>query len=981
MTITEQFTQIVERQKEKELLPFLKTLDSKQKKELTPLIKKLDKYYSAYEEKGSLMGSYSRRGKPEQMQILNIASFVCFNLKDFERTWAWSIFNREVIGEILTWYCPSWLTEYAIKHAEGGFIRSLFDYRWYMELVEKGYVMETDRLTVLALQDFIFFEQSGKNRQYRYVPEALLERDVTLKEHIWLFFKVESGIHNIEEYKQFSDDSKPERWINTFKLYVSQGRIDRSRLLNDSLVAAMGGYNQSLSNWFLKLFVAFEPTKTELQNFTGELLNILNSANSKPVNIALNYLKELAAEPEFPIDAFLEHAPLVLTSETKSAVTSALMILEKLAKVYPDRGEEICIAACQAFIHQDEKIQVRVAKMLQKYGDGASTGISDNLAIYKDNLLLEAKTMLKGFSEQTDNAEVASEEQETLTTSSLTLEPITYPENFDDFVFLASQAFDQNETYHFDMLPAAILKFQDEMTEANIAKLLPAFQRAYKMVTSDWRSGMGYLDDMLAKFFMDYGQLLVKFYPKEGRKLKEMRDSFEKMEAEKKAKSDWYKIKISGIKPWDVFTRSPGYKPHKHILLNAIFMLERKLKLPMLSTPTHEPCYVSSLVLVQRLIMYQEARVTPGDMDFEVAIARCIKMDIEDTLHLANERLKGERRHLISFIFGGEYSPMDSNKSKPAWLVAAMVHNSGTIDKRWFGYSKLTEQYLRAEFTWKSGKQEYFYDKWDHELRKNIKTKGYRSRVEIDFGQKEKQLSGIKKIFAKIMPGQEDIEPSVYDYTQLKFEYITAEHNDIKRLLTINPADRELLLAHIVNKCLKDPDFSGENDKRLIIYTLETLLAFAAPHRDIAHLLIATCMISNDKTVRTYAAELWIQGVSINSINSETIGKIIGTHERAELAPLKRFTDLVLASMYQISAKHNEHLAVMLGACILNMDVPVNNTKKLLDIYAEVLAVNKKNEKPDYELVAKLRDWRKLTEALDKSILKINQLLGVGNAS
>ncbi|MEO6630338.1 MAG: DUF6493 family protein, partial [Mucilaginibacter sp.] len=849
---------------------------------------------------------------------------------------------------------------------------SLFDYRWYMELVEQGYLKETDILTVIALKDVIY-ERDKTTYDFRYIPHALAEREVTLREHIWLLFKFESSVNNSDRYQRFAADSEPGRWLDAFKHYTGQGKIDRSRLLKETLVAVNSNYNLSLSNWFVDLFVGLEPTKADLMALADELLNTFNSVNSKPLNTALTYLKELATETGFPADAFLEHAPLVLTSETKGAVTSVLMILEKLAKAHPDRREEICALACQAFIHQDEKIQVRAAKLLQKYGDRSSPVLTDNIATYLDALLLAAKDTLRDFIAQLDNSSGPALDEIPVSTARQ-LQPVTYPQTFDDFVFLASQAFDQNETYHFDMLPAMILRYQDSMTEANIAKLLPAFQRAYKLVTGDWRSGMGYLDNMLAKFFMDYGLLLVKFYPKEARELKEMRNSFVTMEAEKKEKSDWYKVKISGIKGWDVFTHSRGYKPHKHILLNAIFMLERKIKLPLLSTPTHEPCYVSSLVLVQRLIMYQEAQVTPGDMDFEVAIARCIKMDIEDTLYLANERLKGERRFLISFIFGGEYSPMDSYKSKPAWLVAAMVHNREKMDKRWFNYSSLGQEYLRAEFKWKSGREEYFYNKWDYVQRKNVSVKGIRNVLKVDLGQKERMFSGIKKIFTRLLPGQAAPDPSIYDYTELKFDFISAEHNDIKRLLTINPADNELLLAHIVNKCLHDPDFSGENDKRFIIYTLETLLTFAAPHRDIAHLVIATCMISSDKTARTYAAELWIQGVTLNTINSETIGKIIGTHERVELAPLKRFTDLVLASMCQISAKHNEQLAVMLGACILNMDEPINNTKKLLDIYAEVLSVNK-NKNLGAEMLSKLNLWQQ-SGSLEKSVQKIKKLVG-----
>ncbi|MEO6979819.1 MAG: DUF6493 family protein, partial [Mucilaginibacter sp.] len=967
MTITEQLTRIIETIQENELIPFLKSLDDKQRKALGPGLKKLQKDYSKFlniDGTSSYSDSWSAR-----QNMLAAAAFVCFNLKEFDQGSSWSIINRDDLNKILPWYCPGWLTEYAMNRANS-FTRATFDYRWYMELVDQGYVQETELLTALALKESIF-EKVEKSYSLRYAPGLLAEREITLKEHIWTLFKFEIDLNNADRYNSFVDGSTPDRWVKTFIKYTAEGKIDRARLLKECLIAATGNFNQALSNWFVGLFESIEPTKTELLNLADEFLNTFNSTNSKPLNTALNYFKELVAEPAFPVDAFLGHTPTVLTSETKSAVTSALMILEKIAKIYSDRAEEICMIACQAFIHHDEKIQVRAAKLLQKYGNTSSAQIIDTLSVYSDSLLLEAKSLLKDFAAQLDNAPQAEAEDLPATIASQ-LKPVTYPQTFDDFVFLASQAFEQNETYHFDMLPAAILHFQDEMTEANIAKLLPAFQRAYKMVTNEWSGRMGYLDNMLARFFMDYGELLVKFYPTEAQPVKEMRASFVTLEAERKAEWDNYRIKIGAIKAWGIFTHSLGYKPHKHILLNAIFMLERKIKLPLLSTPTHEPCYVSSLVLVQRLIMYQEARITPGDMDFEVAVARCVKMNIKETLELTNEKLKGERRYIISFIFGGDYSPMDSYKSKTTWLVAALVHNPNTMDKRWFNYSKLSAEYLRAEFTWKSGKKEYFFDKWDADQRKNVKTSVTRSVLEIDFGQPEKQVSAVKKMFKKLIPGEDDATLSIYDYTELKYEYLTAEHNDIKRLLTINPADTELLLAHVVNKCLRDPHYWGENDKRFIIYTLETLLTFAAPHRDIAHLVIATCMISSDKTARTYAAELWIQGVTLNTINSETIGKIIGTHERVELAPLKRFTDLVLASMCQISAKHNEQLAVMLGACILNMDEPINNTKKLLDIYAEVLSVNK-NKNPGAEMLSKLNLWQQ-SGSLEKSVQKIKKL-------
>src|SRR4051794_28511535 len=107
--------------------------------------------------------------------------------------------------------CPSWLTEFAVKRAESGIINSLFDYRWYMELVEQGYLKENGLLTVIALKDVIY-ERDRTTYDYRYTPQALAERDVTLKEHIWLLFKYESSINNSDRYQRFAAGSEPGRW-------------------------------------------------------------------------------------------------------------------------------------------------------------------------------------------------------------------------------------------------------------------------------------------------------------------------------------------------------------------------------------------------------------------------------------------------------------------------------------------------------------------------------------------------------------------------------------------------------------------------------------------------------------------------------------------------------------------------------------------------------------------------------------------------
>jgi len=963
MTITEEFTDILENEKEAELIPFLQRLDKEKKKELVPALKKLYKIYSAYSQEAGTT-SYRPKWSSSQRTILGIAGFVCHTRIDFEQSNS-GVINKETLDSILPWYCPVWFSDFINNYANQDFTPYFINYDWYMELVQQKYVSETPLLIAKILPNYIF---KSLLRGYEYVPENLLKREVTLNEHIWYVFNHESGINWSDRYINLPDKSRDGLWIDTFKKYTGENRIDRKRLLKESLKASNNNFNQTLSGWFIELFIKLEPTKAEMMELQDGLFQVLSSPHSKVVNTSSRYLKDLTDEKDFLVDAYLDYSPSLLTSESKAVVAGVLMTLDKLAKKYPGHREQICIISCQAFIHQDNNIQLRAAKLIQKYGEINSEVVKETIQAYYDALFSEARNVLIDFLKEFIHDETLTEDDLTDTNSGFV--EIQMPETFDEFVFLASQSFDQNETYHFDLLPASVLKFQNEMTADNILKLMPAFQRAYKMITSDWTSSMGYLDNMLAKFFTSFGQLLVNFNPVAAEPIRLMQQSFVKLEDAKKAKWDGYKTRLGGIKPWDIYTHSLGYKPHKHILLNAFFMLERKICLPLLSTPTHEPCWVSPTVLIERLSQYQKANVLPGDMDFQVAIARCLPDNQSEAIKFANENLKGEYRELMGLILGEDLHPKDSYKFKSAWLVAAVTKSSPNIDAEWLSFSGLSDTYLNGEFGWHSLVEDFVWQQYDYQLRKNVDVAAKRKIIRVNFGDKQKKTSALRTVLSKILPNHKEIKLSIYDYTELKFEYISAEHNDIKRLLYLTPRQQDILIAHIINKGLRYVDFSSENDKKLIIYTLETLLTLNYRHGTMSNLFIASCMISSDKTVRTYAAELWIKGVTGKNMDSDAIGKIIGKHEQIELAPLKRFTDLVISNMFQVSKKHNKALESLLSCCIEQMnDSPISGCKKLLEIYAEVLSVNK-SKGLNERVIARLTAWES-AETLKRVIQKI----------
>ncbi|MDQ0780279.1 hypothetical protein QF044_000133 [Chryseobacterium sp. W4I1] len=103
-------------------------------------------------------------------------------------------------------------------------------------------------------------------------------------------------------------------------------------------------------------------------------------------------------------------------------------------------------------------------------------------------------------------------------------------------------------------------------------------------------------------------------------------------------------------------------------------------------------------------------------------------------------------------------------------------------------------------------------------------------------------------------------------------------------------------------------------------------------------------------------------------MDNARLGQVIGLHEKLEWAPVKRFTDLVQHQMLNVSKDHNLALEQLLTHMLLQMENPVTNLKKILDIYHEVLALNQ--SEADKNLKEKLNIWKE-----NSSLKKICNLL------
>lgn len=942
MTREEQFLKIIQKEKEQEVIPFFKALSPEEKKNIAPYVKKLHKEYTEmHERRVSTSITFHSKGTDKQIHILNIAAFICYNRKDFEKL-VWGItgiIEKGNLISILDWYCPDWFSAYINDFANKDWMPYNIKYLWLLELEEKGYLKGNPELIVKVLPAAIHDHKDGKPL---FQPENLLRYRRTLEQDIWHLFQFESSINWSGRYMRFTTEQEKEGvdWIAVFKKNAAAGKIDRQKLLQESLLATTRNFNKILSGWFAELFLQLEPTKEELVQLQDALFTAFNSPHSKPVQTALQCCKKIVDTKEFRADDFLENAPLLLASETKSLLSNCLTLLDKLAKKHQERRPGIVQIASHALIHKQEDIQVKAAKLILSYGDPASETLKDTVEAYRESLLVNARTLLQEFfleKEATIEQELTSPDT-TLIRNKQELTPIT---TTDELIFLASQAFDNNAPEHFDLLPAALISLQGEIKGETITRLEPALQRAYKLVMGDMRSNIGFLDSLLATFFINYCNFLVEQHPDEAQSLQAIHNHYIQKDDEFQKQWSYYNLRIIPLEYWIAFKDDTLYNTHKSLLLTALNKLKNHDHLPLLSTPTHTLGLIDPVQLADRLKAYESRGIEPDAIDFQVAISRCDLDKAEDALPYASQQLLGEYTLLFRFLLQPDAMSEEPFVHESLWTVAALVKNPIAIDPAFKQiYQRIAPDQLTGQCTWKTIVEEYTYDqyKWENGKYKTIKVPDTRKVLRLSI--KNKEEGGIKKLFTKFFTKKKEAEPLFHEWLTIRSKYVSAEANDIQRLLYLTPNNPEPLLAQVTRKCLESSTLS-ESHKKMVNVTLQALHGLWKTPGEMAHLFIATCMICSDKTAASFAAEIWLNGVQTDTINSTLIGSIIGRHERVEFAPLKRFTDLVMNQLLQISPLHNRELEKLLAAMIMELpENPIRNLKKLLEIYLEVISIN-----------------------------------------
>ncbi|PIF44378.1 hypothetical protein CLU96_1344 [Chryseobacterium sp. 52] len=893
----ERLYEILNEEKKHEIIPFLKQLSADERKSLVPTIKKLDREISKIV---MTKNSYHTAGSAEQHSIIDIASFVCMEQKHYGKNY-WSLFrDKEQTSKILEWGCPHWFSDFINDSIDAEF--TAFNYQDILGWAEKGYVQPGPELLGyhLSLQ-----------------PSDLEKYPETLETHFWYLC-------------EFPSKSLPftREWLPLVQKLIAESKIERKKFLKECLLAANRNFNKNVTGWFMDAFNILKPSDEELISLQDELMAGLASVQSKAVNTVLAHLKKIVPDPEFKTSEFSHFLPNLLSSEVKTVVAASLAVTEKIFQKKKTDTENLRMALSAAFVSKDESIQTKAAKIIQRYIP-VSEDMKEALSHYADNILANVRPGLAQYIEnqQVELDAVKTEKLELISEESKVQEP----QSFEDLMFFLPQAIENPGTHYYDLALAGLVRFADEADSGSVKLFEPVFQKACKTIAK-WE--VHHFNVLLCNLIINYGLSLIERFPLQLKTLEKIYKRTCEDEATREAYSTYHK-KLGAIT--DIHVGGLAMEPFKIIAVHVFNKITSGDQTPLLSTVTHEPCWIDPYALVERFETYQNTDVKPDDLDVQLALQRCSLERTSDVLQWVEDRLKGEYKELLLFFFNRDASPEGTFEHPSWWMTAGITRSPGRVFEEFkdFGYHDIPKEFLTGIYDWKTidSKKNSYYP------------------VELNISVPKYHLKKRQH--------------------QLFLEYFIAEQkhfSETPAFMWSFPNTLGNVFAKIIKDCLFYSGIAEVYERTLVLNTAQALHQMKKPLDAMGYLFLGTIFLDGDKVIRGTAAEIWLEHVSHKVMDNTRLGKVIGLHEKLEWAPVKRFTDLVQHQMLNVSKDHNLALEELFTYILLQMEIPVTNLKKILDIYHEVLALNQSES--DKNLKEKLNSWKD-----NSSLKKICNLL------
>lgn len=876
-------------------------------------------------------------------EAFKIARYICFNREQIKNVdWHWYTFpGASVIDQLMEWYTPEWFADYLREQRAKDNV--YLTYATILKWRKMGIIDEipAGEIAGLLVRHFYYNNQTEKENvpdPVEYISTWINDYPEILEEIKYLFQYPTTAYYTDKE-SAFHEKigSGPLSYI--FRHYSEKGIFDRGWVLKETVMACTNNFtSKEALYWYPDLLAAMEPTKEELISLQEELFQGLGCIYPQVPQALLKIIRTIITEPGFRIEGIMAQLPSLLSSETKALVKATLSLVADLLKYFPDHRNALCEHLAIIFIHKNEELQVKVAKWIVKYGD--KEALAPVLATYQEMMLMAARDILAGFlGNQTKRTSAPVPMEETTEERPLTREEnrIKEIDNIEELVFSLGQAFETFPAHAIDHIPQALIRFHNEINEEVIQQFSPAIKAAEKVLTK-WIRGKHFTDEILAYYFLVYCKKRLDQLSQEHTIVKKLQKKFEKLTPDVEK---WVKkyMKDDQNVPFSLWIET----------LNQFLMIvEAGKDLPLLSVPTHEPCWIDPVIFLQRLMRYREAQVSPGSHDFQIAIQRLDLTKGKEALQMAGAYGDGLYLDLFTYLFDREKPLPENIEYSELWMSCTFPWYGREIPERLAtSFGSISPALLTGKFEWKTIQKEYSNRQYNYEKKAYEEIPYTVPRMQFQYSHMPlKDLEGKNYIGAFMWTG--------FQYYAYNFSW------DMSRLITLFPNNPEVLLGRFI--CEYAQAFDKDYD-HVLISVLELLQQLNRPILPMGSLYIALCLLYEGRTTRSYAAEVWATLTASSQADQHEIGHSLGKLLQNGHAPLKRLTDNLFDLMLNRTPHHNRGLQQLITSCLAQLpEKPLPHLKKLLEAYKELLAQN--NSWGDVERIRMWESWEQQASLL-----------------
>jgi hypothetical protein len=212
----------------------------------------------------------------------------------------------------------------------------------------------------------------------RSVLQALEEDPGLLDDELWQMLRCEGAGKDLAFTDKWltegwsrSGEPKPaptpERtWRHALVALARDGRIDRDRLLDETLTACLRDWKPSDTGWYVRLHHALEPSLDETEERQHVYLRLLAAEPGTIVGLGQRHLSRLLEAGHLDIPAFVEASRPALGRDDKGPVLTHLKLMERVAGRDKGQSDPIADGVSAALSHPRTDVQERAHTLITK---------------------------------------------------------------------------------------------------------------------------------------------------------------------------------------------------------------------------------------------------------------------------------------------------------------------------------------------------------------------------------------------------------------------------------------------------------------------------------------------------------------------------------------------------------------------------------------------------------------------------------------